>query len=133
MRQLLLATALIALPVAAFTGYNVYAAKAAVTANAPSASLGDLSSFRTIITDVQAIAANGDLVAAKTRIKDFEIAWDDNETGLKPMDPAHWGMIDEAADGAFTALRSGKPDPALVTEALVALQASLQDAAQVTQ
>lgn len=133
MRQLLLATALIALPVAAFTGYNVYAAKAAVTANAPSASLGDLSSFRTIITDVQAIAAKGDLVAAKTRIKDFEIAWDDNETGLKPMDPAHWGMIDEAADGAFTALRSGKPDPVLVTEALVALQASLQDAAQVMQ
>ena len=133
MRQLLLATALIALPVAAFTGYNVYAAKGAVTANAPSATLGDLSSFRSIITDVQAISATGDLAAAKTRIKDFEIAWDDNETGLKPMDPAHWGMIDEAADGAFTALRSGKPDPALVTEALVALQASLQDAAQVTQ
>jgi hypothetical protein len=132
MRQLLLATALIALPVAAFTGYNVYAAKAAVTANAPSASLGDLSSFRSIITDVQAIAATGDLAAAKTRIKDFEIAWDANEKGLKPMDPAHWGMIDEAADAALTALRSGKPDPALVTETLVAMQASLQDAAQVT-
>ena len=133
MRQLLLATALIALPVAAFTGYNVYAAKTAVTANASSASLGVLSTFRTIITDVQAIAAMGDLVAAKTRIKDFEIAWDENETGLKPMDPAHWGMIDDAADGAFTALRSSKPDPARVTETLVALQASLQDAAQVTQ
>ena len=133
MRQLLLATALITLPVAAFTGYNVYAAKTAVTANASSASLGDLSTFRTIITDVQAIAAMGDLVAAKTRITDFEIAWDENETGLKPMDPAHWGMIDDAADGAFTALRSSKPDPARVTETLVGLQASLQDAAQVTQ
>ena len=132
MRQLLLATALIALPVAAFTGYNVYAARAAVTANAPSASLGDLSSFRTIITDVQAIAAKGDLVAAKTRIKDFEIAWDDNETGLKPMDPAHWGLIDEAADGALTALRTNTPDPAHVTETLVSLQAALQDAGSAT-
>ena len=133
MRQLLLATALIALPVAAFTGYNLFAAGAAVTANAPAASLGDLSSFRTIISDVQTIAASGDLGAATTRIKDFELAWDANEKGLKPMDPAHWGLIDEAADGAFTALRSGKPDPALITEALVALQASLQNAAQVTQ
>lgn len=132
MRQLLLATALLALPVAAFTGYNLFAASAAVTANAPAASLGDLSSFRTIISDVQTIAASGDLGSATTRIKDFELAWDANEKGLKPMDPAHWGLIDEAADGAFTALRSGKPDPALVTDTLVALQASLQDAALVT-
>jgi hypothetical protein len=133
MKQLLLATALIALPVAAFTGYNVYAARAAVTANAPAASLGDLSSFSAIITDVQSLAASGDLAAAKARIKDFEIAWDDNETGLKPMNPAHWGLIDEAADATLSALRTGTPDPANVTETLVALQATLQSATPVTQ
>ena len=41
------------------------------------------------------------MAAAKTRIKDFEIAWDDNETGLKPQDPAHWRQIDDAADAAL--------------------------------
>ena len=132
MRQLLLATALIALPVSAFTGYNVYSVKAAITANAPAASLGDLSSFRTIITDVQSIAARGDLAAAKARIKDFEITWDESEKGLKPMDPAHWALIDEAADGALTALRSGTPDPVQVTETLVALQVAVQDQGSVT-
>lgn len=127
MRQLLLATALIALPVAAYTGFNIYEARAAVSVNASVPSLGDLSKFTTIIADVQAISAQGDVEAAKIRIKDFEIAWDENEKGLKPKDPAHWGLIDEAADGAFTALRSRTPDAAAISEALIALQASLEN------
>ncbi len=132
MKQLLLATTLIALPVAAFTAFNIYAARAAVSMNVPAASLGDLAKFTTIIADVQAIAAKGDLEAAKTRIKDFEIAWDENEKGLKPMDTGHWGLIDEAADGAFTALRSGTPDPAAISETLIALQAALENPVAVT-
>jgi len=130
MRQFLLATALIALPVAATLGAmtaalaqssgGIYAARAAVSTNAPAPGLGDLAQFTSIIADVQARAAKGDLEAAKTRIKGFEIAWDANEKGLKPIDPAHWGLIDEAADGAFTAIRSGTPDPVRVTETLAA-------------
>ena len=129
MKQLLLAAALIAVPVAGFTGFQVYEARASAIANAPAASLGDLTSFAGIITDVQGIAAKGDFAAAKTRIKDFEIAWDGAEAGLKPMDPTHWGMIDEAADGAFTAIRAKTPDPAAVSETLAALQATLVDQA----
>ena len=127
MKQLLLATALIAVPVVGFTGFQVYEARAMT--NAPAASLGDLTSFAGIITDVQGIATKGDLAAAKTRIKDFEIAWDQNEKGLKPLDPTHWGMIDEAADGAFTAIRANAPDMAAVGETLAALQATLVDPA----
>jgi hypothetical protein len=125
MKQILLATALIALPVAAFTGFNLYAAKASIGAPAASG-LGDTSMLTTIITDVQANAAKGDFGAAKTRIKDFEIAWDNNEKGLKPMDPAHWALIDGAADDALTAVRAKAPDPAEVTQTLVALQAALE-------
>lgn len=132
MRQLLLATALIALPVAAFTGFNIYEARAAVSVNATVPTLGDLARFTSIIADVQAIAAKGDTLAAKARVKDFEIAWDENEKGLKPLDPAHWGLIDEAADGAFTVLRSGTPDPAAISEALIALQAALENQNPVT-
>ena len=133
MRNLLLATALIVIPVAAFTGYTVYVSKMSVMANAPAATLGDLSSFSAIITDVQSKVARGDLAAAKARIKDFEIAWDDNETGLKPMDPAHWGQIDAAADAGLLALREGTPDPTTVTANLVTLQATLQSKAAVVQ
>ena len=132
MRQLLLATALIALPVAAFTGFNIYEARAAVSVNATVPTLGDLARFTMIIADVQAISAKGDTLAAKARVKDFEIAWDENEKGLKPLDPAHWGLIDEAADGAFTALRSGTQDAAAISEALIALQAALENQNPVT-
>ena len=127
MKQLLLATALIAFPVAGFTGFQVYEGRANATANAPAASLGDLTAFATIVTDAQGIAAKGDLPGAKARIKDFEIAWDQAEAGLKPMDPNHWGMIDEAADAALTAIRAKTPGPAAVSETLAALQATLVD------
>ena len=131
LKQLLLATALIALPVAAFTSFNAYQAKANVTATA--ASLGDLSAFVSIITDVQAIAAKGDLAGAKARIKDFELAWDDAEKGLKPLDGAHWHLIDDAADPAFTELRASHPDAAAVGTALAGLQDALSAPPSVTQ
>lgn len=132
MKQIFLAAALIAVPVAAFTGYNLYAANAATTAGAPAASLGDLSTFITIVSDVQTIAGTGDLGAAKVRIKDFEIAWDQAEPGLKPMDPVHWTTIDEASDATLSALRAKTPEPATVTETLAALLASLRTPAEVT-
>jgi hypothetical protein len=89
MKQLLLATALIVLSVAAFTGFNLIEASAGDSTTAPDTSLRDLPTLDSIAADVQTIASTGDLVAAKARIKDFEIAWDANEKGLKPKDPAH--------------------------------------------
>ncbi len=130
MRQILLAAALITVPVVAFTGFNVYTAGAHV--GAPAAGLGDLSAFSAIITDVQATAAKGELAGAKTRIKDFELTWDDNEKGLRPLDTEKWHLVDDAADAAFTALRAGSPDPAGVGETLTALQAALASAGTVT-
>ncbi len=127
MKQLLLATALIALPVAGFTAFNVYRADASVSAVTP-AGLGDLSVFATIVTDVQALAAQGDLVGAKNRIRDLEIAWDANEVGLKPLDTPRWHAIDGTTDAALHALRAATPDAATVTQTLAALATSLQTA-----
>jgi len=130
MKQILLATFLIALPVAGFSAFTVMQASATVTTTAAkTAGLGDLTQFSTIIADVQSIAAKGDLAGAKARIKDFELAWDAGEVGLKPLDGAHWHRIDDAADGAFTELRASKPDPAAVITTLAALMATLTEPA----
>ena len=127
MKQILLATALIALPIAVFSGASVFIARPSQSA-AVAAGLGDMTQFSSIITEVQTAAAKGDTAAAKARVKDFEIAWDDNAKGLRPIDPAAWDLIDSAADAALRALRTATPDAATITQTLAALQTSLSAA-----
>jgi hypothetical protein len=132
MKQLLLATALIALPVAVFSGVEHYVIGPAPTAQvaAPTQSattLGDTSGFAAIVTDTQKIAASGDLKAAEKRITDLETAWDDAARALRSQAPVLWGNVDASADAAFSALRAKTPDAARVDTALNDLLATLAD------
>lgn len=124
MKQFLLALLLTAVPVAAFTGFQIYAVPHQVQA-AEVKSLGDLTPLNAIVTDVTAIAATGDFAKAQARITDFETAWDDAEASMRPLNPDAWGVVDEAADKALHALRKGSPDPAVIAPALAALAAAL--------
>ncbi len=133
MRNLALSVALIAAPVIVFAaGYSVLT-PAAPTTSAVSAvaaatpALGDMTPFSTIVTDVQSIVASGDLVAAKTRIKDLEVAWDGAQPTLQPVNPGDWGNVDGAIDDVLTALRAGTPDANKAATTLAALQSSLAD------
>lgn len=126
MKQMLLAFVLILVPVGGFTAFQVYAKSESTSVT----SLGDLSSFETIISDVEAFAAKGDLMAAAKRITDYETAWDERETAIRPLNQTYWGNIDQASDAALKALRASTPSADKVKETLSALMAVLKNPAQ---
>ena len=89
-------------------------------------SLGDLSGFRKIEEDTLSLVNAGDLPAAKSRVDELEVAWDNATARLKSMDKAKWTEIDNTIDEELTQLRSRHQDAAACKAALNASLAALK-------
>lgn len=122
MKKLLIALALLSMPVAA-APWLITPSYAAATAT----ELGDLSALRTIAADTLDLIAKGDMAAATARITDFETAWDADASRLRALSAEKWGVIDDASDAAITSLRSSPPVAADATAAVTVLIAALDN------
>lgn len=87
--------------------------------------LGDLSGFRAIAADTLKIVGTGDFAAAKKRIKDLELSWDQAETKLKPLALEKWQTVDVAIDRALKEVRAWRTTPAASGATLQALIATI--------
>ncbi len=123
MKQVLLAIVLILVPVAAFTAFQMVRAPS----EARTTGLGDLKSLRTIVADVQGHVEKNDMAAAAARMTDYESAWDQGQTSIRPLNPVFWGHVDAASDVAIKALREPHPSAAKARKALSTLMGSLND------
>jgi uncharacterized membrane-anchored protein len=97
-------------------------ATVAVSATSP---LGDLSNFRKIAVDTLSFVQAGNLSAATTRVRDLEVAWDNAQAQLKPMNPSTWSSIDQSIDNVLRQLRAQNPDPTTCKTSLESLISTL--------
>ncbi len=87
--------------------------------------LGDLSKFKKIVVDTEALVEKGNLSGAKTRIKDLETSWDEVEPSLKPRASSDWHIVDKAIDRSLSALRADSPDVSICKKLLADLRISI--------
>ncbi len=79
----------------------------------PSAkSLGDLTAFKTIASDMLRLVRAGDMSGTKSRAGDLETAWDKSQPKLKPVNPEKWTLLDNAIDDVLKKVRAVKPNDA---------------------
>ncbi len=82
--------------------------------------LGDLTPFINIAEDSLKLVEANDLSRARIRIKDLEIAWDEADAKLRPMNTDVWASVDLSIDKVLTKLRVNKPDKGACMVALKA-------------
>ncbi len=125
-RQVIVVMAVIL--IAAGSGYSwrhTQLRNQALAEASPEAPLGDLSAFRRITEDTLGFVRAGNLSAARLRIGDLELAWDNAEARLRIMNPEKWSSVDDSIDDALRKLRAVRHDAAACSTSLESLIALL--------
>lgn len=118
------ALALSALAITAGSGYYwrhaelQYQATVSTSSTSP---LGDLSGYRKIAADTLSLVREGNLSAATSRVGDLEVAWDNAQSRLKPINPSKWSSVDKSIDNVLRQLRAKPQDPAACKTSLESL------------
>jgi len=86
----------------------------------------EVNKLRTIVQDSLAKVKANDQTGAKTRIKDLEKTWDDDQATLQPLDQTAWHTLDGQIDAVLTSIRASSPDAATEQTAMNALLQSLK-------
>ena len=97
-----------------------------ITTASAATKLGDLSRFKKIAVDTEALVDKGDLTAAKARIKDLETTWDEAEAGIKSRDASDWHLLDKSIDKTLSALRAGSPKKEDCKKSLIDLRTQFE-------
>ncbi|MBF0619338.1 MAG: hypothetical protein HQL19_04140 [Candidatus Omnitrophica bacterium] len=77
-----------------------------------------MTPFIKIAEDSLKLVEANDLLSAKMRIKDLEVAWDNAQKKLQPMSPDDWVSLDGSIDRVLSKLRSTQPDASACANAL---------------
>jgi uncharacterized membrane-anchored protein len=107
------ALAVSALVITAGTGYHwrhTELQRDAIVSTSSASPLGDLSSFRKISEDTLSLVKEGNLPAATSRVGDLEVAWDNAEARLRPMNPPMWASVDKSVDNVLRQLHAQQQD-----------------------
>jgi hypothetical protein len=121
---------LLSQPILAFSGMAIVQLLliSPIVANAEAASkIGDLSKFRKLVLEIEALVEMGNLAGAKVKIKDLETSWDEAEASLKPRAAADWHKVDKAIDRALGALKEAKPDADSCKKALAEARTAMEN------
>ena len=104
--------------VAAVLAASVLTVAAVRTSAAVPQTSDSMSTYRTMATDALTAFKGGDTAAAKTKSRDLEKAWDDQQKALKSKSPTVWKSVDDAMDAFIKPImKGGSPDPAKVQAA----------------
>lgn len=100
---------------------NVHMTAHQATSHFPKA---DVARFRTLVGGMNTDLAKGDQAALNSSVNDYEKAWDNDESKLKPLDGKAWDFIDSQNDALFSSVRDTK-DPTAEKQAVQALLKTL--------
>ena len=126
MKTLIRIAMLVTLTGCGTTGALAQDVKPAADQSKPASADDNMTPYRKLAADTLTAFKAHDMVTAKKKAKELEVAWDAREKALQKKSPDLWGQIDKAMDDFIKPLQGKAPDAAKVQTAYDTFIAKLQ-------